>query len=1201
MLRNRILHLSVFGLLWAQLNGTYTVGASGTYANLTAAMSALNSQGISGPVRFEILPDYAGEPSGTATINVAQVGPYPGMGVYPVTVTVHSSVTSPITVATAPHTGLFSRFVFRLTGVDNFIIDGGPNRLLKFQVAAPTTNIGVIGLISDDTYHPNPCRNITIRNVEIDGGNKSQTRIGIYLGQQSTFPGAALVAGNNNITIEGCWVYGVQEGIMVLGNATTRDQGNKIIGCKVGHPSLTASWGGSSRSSGILVQNQENLQIIRDTVFNASSSSSYGYTGIAVGYSPQSTSGSGPCRNVHIAYNWVHGISYTGSGGWDAFGIRVHIGSLTNAGIYVYNNFVADISADGYSGPAGTWNAYGLLLNGSSSDAGIFVYNNSIHLYGNVPSTSSTSTPSCLAVKSGLTGGVRVRNNIFQNTQTPGGALNTRTTVAIAYEGSNANVFAELDNNAYYVANSNGAQYAYVGALGSNRHQTLSSWQAAVGGGREQNSIVLAAPGAPFVGNDDLHIPNGTVTPIEGAGFYITSPLFIYDDVDGELRPQDSPNPDIGADEFVQTIPPCPSTIDADQISASPATLDIGTGSITLTVTNPANVTQPALWQLSINGGAWATITPYQGSPFIYTPAQAGTHDFRLVALVAPYHQNCVPPLQNDTSNVAVVTVTCPTISSDNITVSPTSIRLMQSVTVTVANPANVTQPAVWQVSTDGGATWTDVANYTGSPFVYTPTTVGNYLIRLQARPAPGCSATPVNSNQESFTVLPPPGDGLNDPIDLTPQDPNRYDTTFTYSTVGYSANSGSQGRPPMGSFDRNSPAVYHRYIIRSCLDSLRIDMCSSASSDPDVYVYHVQTGCGYYQDYCSGACPAGGLRPRILLRNDPTALACSTGSSAGSSPCRNSMRLSAGDTLIIVVQAYSSSSTVDYTLSISEYPYDPNSAPTLPQPPFFSFDTSRVCLQGLLVRDSLNTQITDPDIIHRWYVNGAPQAGVTGPVFLPQFITPGLYTVRVEIASAQVSNCTPPSSIPSDSVVIVVDSLPATNILVDGSEYQNGDFVSISVQSSSVCVNYAPSLVEPTFSYSWTIAGNTYSGPGPHQECYTASGIDTVVLVATNGSCIETDTVYVIIDMTSGLGAVSTSLRVYPIPAQEAVNLVWPASGPAHIRLESLQGQVIYESHAEAQAGALYRLARGTIASGLYLLRVRLDGRSYLARIQFE
>ena len=41
-------------LLFAQLNGTYTIGTSGNYTSFTAAVTALSSSGISGPVVFNI-------------------------------------------------------------------------------------------------------------------------------------------------------------------------------------------------------------------------------------------------------------------------------------------------------------------------------------------------------------------------------------------------------------------------------------------------------------------------------------------------------------------------------------------------------------------------------------------------------------------------------------------------------------------------------------------------------------------------------------------------------------------------------------------------------------------------------------------------------------------------------------------------------------------------------------------------------------------------------------------------------------------------------------------------------------------------------------------------------------------------------------------------------------------------------------------
>ncbi|GIV25033.1 MAG: hypothetical protein KatS3mg026_0725 [Bacteroidia bacterium] len=92
-----LLSLGLAGL-WAQLSGPYTVGGSAAnYPHLTAAFSALMSQGVSGDVEFRLTAAYAGEPGGTPTLRLTA---YPGMGTYSVKLTVDPSVTTPVTVAT---------------------------------------------------------------------------------------------------------------------------------------------------------------------------------------------------------------------------------------------------------------------------------------------------------------------------------------------------------------------------------------------------------------------------------------------------------------------------------------------------------------------------------------------------------------------------------------------------------------------------------------------------------------------------------------------------------------------------------------------------------------------------------------------------------------------------------------------------------------------------------------------------------------------------------------------------------------------------------------------------------------------------------------------------------------------------------------------------------------------------------------------
>ncbi|RMF50455.1 MAG: hypothetical protein D6750_04810, partial [Bacteroidetes bacterium] len=651
---------------------------------------------------------------------------------------------------------------------------------------------------------------------------------------------------------------------------------------------------------------------------------------------------------VHLARDWVYSIRYTGSGGWGAYGIYLDVGSLAPANIYIYNNFIAGISSDGYSSPAGLWNAYGIYCTGSSNaNAGIYIYHNSVHLYGTPPSSSLGSNPSCLGIASSITGGVYVRNNIFQNTQSPPNPSSTRTTIAIAYEGSSPSVFAQLDNNAYYVKNAGGAQYAFIGALGSNRYATLSAWRTAVGGSREQNSLSLSAP-APFTSSIDLHIPHGTTTPIEGGAVLITSPIAIGKDIDGESRPYGSAAPDIGADEFVAVVPPCPAAIDADQLTITPGSITVGSSGASFTVSpeTPANVTLPARWYMRYNSGPWQFVAAYQASSpaLTYTPTAAGTYEFMLVAFVAPYHSGC-SGLQNDTSNIVTGTAVCPTaLNADQISVSPTSVPVGQPVTVTVTNPSAVTLPAQWQVSTNGGSTWTGVGSYTGSPYLYTPMQIATYQIRLAALPPTGCSGSlsPVYSNVATFVANPPPGDSIANPINITPTDPTRTDTTVAgdNSLPGYRNNYTGPG-------NQSSPDVYYLYILRECLDSIRVSTCASTSfpSSNDLYLHviHKQTGRILYTD--GGRCgnTTTLLRAALDIFHDPSATGPTLVTSTSS--YRAGMRLQQGDSLIIIVQGWSSYSG-PYVLDVTEYRYNPANQPTLPQPPFFPFDTSRVCFR---------------------------------------------------------------------------------------------------------------------------------------------------------------------------------------------------------------------------------------------------------------
>ncbi|MDW8056854.1 MAG: T9SS type A sorting domain-containing protein [Bacteroidia bacterium] len=1171
------------GLLWAQLNGIYTIGPGGDYTYISEALNALTTQGISGNVTFQILPSYTGEDANNT--NILIVNPYSGMGTYNVTLTVHPSRATVAEIALDPSAVSSQRFVLRFNGIDNFTVDGGPNRLIRFRVGTPDAGLGVIGLIPTGS---NPCRNITLRNIEVDGGSKNQTRVGIYLGNAASFPGTASVGGNNNNLIENCWIYRVQEGIILHGNsATNRDVGNIVRGCKIGHANLVRSWGGGGNyRSGIVAAHQDGLRIEQDTIFNAYSDQYYGFTGILVGATAGSSASLptvAPCVNTHIAGNWIHSIEYAGTGGWDANGIRVYVGSVSNANIFIYNNFIAGIVADGYNNPAGTWNSYGILLQGSSnSNAGIYVYHNTIHLYGTpaTPSPPSTSTPSCLAIRSGITGGVYVRNNIFQNTQTPAGsASSNRTTVAIAYEGNSPSVFAQLDNNAYFVNNANGAQYAFVGALGTSRYPSLSAWQTALGGGREQNSLQFSTA-FPFVSPTDLHFPLAAAElPLEGGGVFITSPINIATDIDGETRPIGTPTgPDIGADEIA--VPPCPSAITAGSLSITPSSIEAGTQSFTITANG--TVTHPAEWQISINGGPWNSLQPYTSPTITYTPTQVGTYSFRIVARVARYHQTC-PNLQNDTSNVVSGTVTCPsTLSAGTISASVTSQPAGNPFQITAAGPVSL--PAQWEDSIAGGS-WTMRAPYTSPTYNYTPTSPGTYYVRLAALPPAGCSGSPVYSNVLTLQAT-ATGNTILDPLDITPRDPNRTDTTVN-----------GNNQPPFtntytGPGNQPSPDVFYMYVLRQCLDSIRVSTCNSTSfgSNNDLYLHVINISANRRLYTDGGRCGGSTTlwQAALDIFHDPTATGAQNVTS--SSGYRAGMRLAANDTLIIVVEGYGSQ-TGPFVLEVQEFRYNPANQPSLPNPPFFPYDTSRVCWRGGIVRDSLNTGITTPGVQHVWYRNGQVVPGVNGPIYRPSYNRGGIIdTIVVELRTATSSYCAPSGTFPRDTIYVLVDSLPEVRFVVNGSPYNHGETVEITPSGSgNVCVQYSASTNAYT-SYLWVINRSTYTGPGPHTECYPSTATrDTIVLVTTNGSCVKRDTLYLFIDRsTSSLSPSRGGIMLYPNPAQDVINILSGSTGGAEVRLYDLRGQLLYQERLYLQAEEPLRWRLPALSMGVYLIEVR-------------
>ncbi|MGQ9864411.1 MAG: T9SS type A sorting domain-containing protein [Bacteroidia bacterium] len=1045
-------------LLWAQLNGTYNIDGTtnpGSFPTIKAAFDALNAQGISGPVTFIITTGY--DPNSESV--PMQVNAFPGMGTAEVKLTVDHNLTSVI-IPTSPTTS--NRFVLRLNGVKRFVVDGAGK--LKFQVGSPASGTAVIGLIPTSS---STLDSVYITGCTIDGGDKTSTFAGIYLGGGTTPPTNATSGPNTRIVLERNHIYGVQNGIYLRSSLSVSDFANVIQGNKIGNNISILSWGGMSNSSGIYISGQDSIIIERDTIFNAKSSTVYGCRGITLATQSRANS------RVHLRKNYIHSIEYTGTGGWQSYGMYIQIPSTGPSNIYVYNNMIANIFADGWQNPGSSGNAYGIYLFGSSTaNAGVYVDFNSIHLYGTPATTYTNSNPACIGINN-ITGGLYLRSNLFQNTQTPPASPSRRTLIYGLANGVPASVFTELDRNVYYVApdgSVGGGPIAALAAVGNSSGATvysdLAAWQSFTG--KDANSQELDLP-APFVSNINLHIPSGTQTPIEGAGMMVSLPS-ITDDFDGDTRPGNSPTPDAGCDEFNGSQPPCPSSINAG-----------GT----------LNVSQ-------------------------------------------------------DTVNRGDVVI------------------------LSVSNPSNVTLPAYWQISTDG-ITWSNLAPFSASnhPFNYTTTQGGKLYFRVYARPPAYCTGlNPDSTNTDSLVVLSPLGEDASNPIPVNATCSTPATLTADLSTgwtddyTGYGDRSGTV------------PDIFFRYILTDCLDSLKLNMCGSTMSDPDIVVWNTTKNQRIYSD--GGGC---GFRPQFTIVHGN--VAPGTNNTVLSGPtARVDMTLKAGDTLLFVVMPWSTSMTPGPI----ELVITPSCGSASPVTPTLPNDTA-VCFTGPPIDITISSGVTG-NYTFEWYRNGQLIPGTSTLSTLQQiFSDTGTYQIVCKVLAGF---CAPPGA-NSDTMYVTVYGLPDVSIIVNATTYPTSyDEVNVG-QAPQIVTFEVDETTSPNPSqnvYTWTIQGNTQTGAGPLTVTYTSPTRDTVILHTTYGACEESDTIVVIVDPSTALNVGNETFTLYPNPSAGTFYLHSTLQGPATVQLLDLSGRLVWETSVTLQGSPIPFSV--PVGDGLYQLRLQ-------------
>ena len=493
--------------LGAPLSGVYTVGAGGNFTTLTAAVNAYNSLCLGGPVTFSLIDN--NYPSETYPISINN--------------NIYASSTNTLTIKPAAgktplFTGSSASTLIQLNGCDYVTIDGsntlaGTSRDLSFTNTAATSN-AVVWITSSSAS--DGATNNSINNCNIYGASGSGTIAAILTGSYIT-AGADAEFPNNNNTIQNNLLYRAQNGIYQRGKAASLDLNWLITKNNVGSSVAADKMG----FRGIAILNAQNFTVSNNKIagVNDAGTTTSNMSGLFIGLN---------INTGNVYQNTISDVKHTSVYGSNG----IYLGAATTASaLNVYNNFIFDIASSGFNARTVSDNGYGIAIN---AGGGYNVYYNTVHLGTN--QTTGTNFPSAILITSGVTtaNSIRLKNNIFQNTQTVAGQR-----YAIQSTATSA-VFDSINYNGYFTT---GVNPGYL----SGNLATLAAIQGAYG--KNTNSFVPATA-AVFRSATDMHIDTTNASNIanwKNKGGAIPG----YTD-DYDVTTRNGYTPDVGGDEWVE-------------------------------------------------------------------------------------------------------------------------------------------------------------------------------------------------------------------------------------------------------------------------------------------------------------------------------------------------------------------------------------------------------------------------------------------------------------------------------------------------------------------------------------------------------------------------------------------------------------------------------------------------------------------------
>lgn len=416
------------------LNGTYTVGSSGIYLTLTAAINDLNLKGVSGPVTFNLVNNnYSNNETFPITINnIAGAS-------------ITNKITIKPTLVNTVITGSNGVAIFKLNGSKNIIIDGaitGSTRNLSIiNTNSSTANSATILVSSLGTTLG--ASNDTIKNLTVICGANTNNNVGVWVDG----------ADNQNIVLNNLKVEKATYGFYINGVS-----GNPANNIRITNSSIGSSTATNYISlTGIRIFNAINSIVYQDSIYNILTLNIN---------APALFLGTG-CSNITVSNNAIDNNRYIGTSGYGSRGIIVNTGSLTS-NISIINNFVSRIGGDGWSGYT-TDNIIGIGI--LDNTGGVNLYNNTVWLSESFAGYATTTNSFAMYVGAN-TSALNLRNNIFYNS-----IVNTNGSGSKAYAFASlsaASAFTNLNYNDYY---SGGTQpmLAYFGSADKSTLATLKT------------------------------------------------------------------------------------------------------------------------------------------------------------------------------------------------------------------------------------------------------------------------------------------------------------------------------------------------------------------------------------------------------------------------------------------------------------------------------------------------------------------------------------------------------------------------------------------------------------------------------------------------------------------------------------------------------------------------------------------------------